>query len=163
MADWQISRPTGHCDGSGKELLPGEEYYGALIETDEGLQRKDFSAEYWRANNPQVYCHWKSVMVSQDEKKKLFIDDDMLMAFFERLASETDQNKIDLRFVLMLVLMRKRLLKYLGSRVDNGVEIWKLKNMQSKDEVEVVNPALAEDKIEQLSEQIGQIMQGELE
>jgi hypothetical protein len=92
----------------------------------------------------------------------MFIGDDMLMAFFERLGAETDQEKINFRFVLTLVLMRKRILKYEDSRNDDDVEVWKLRVTGTQDTVEVVNPHLGEEQIEQLSSQMGEILQCEL-
>ncbi len=93
----------------------------------------------------------------------MFIDDDMLMAFFDRLGTETDPEKINFRFVLTLVLMRKRKLKYDNSRTEDGKEIWQLKVAAQQRTVEVVNPNLTEDKIEELSSQVGQILQVELD
>ena len=161
MADWEIHKPLGTCTGTGKVIEPDEEYIATLFETPEGMQRKDYCIEYWNANKPQVYCYWKSVMPKPDQKKKLFIDDNMLMAFFERMATETDIEKLNFRFVLTLILMRKRLLKYDSTKNEDGKEIWFLK-VTGKDQIEqVLNPQLAEDKIEQLSEQLGQILQVE--
>lgn len=163
MAEWHISKPLGKCFGSDAEIQQGQEYYGALIETDDGFERRDYSVEYWQQNQPSVYCYWKSVLPDSQQKRKIFIDDDMLLAFFERLADENDQEKIDFRFVLMLVLMRKRKLKYQGTKRQDDREIWELKNMRDKEIVSVINPHLDEERIEQLREQMGQIMQGELE
>ncbi len=163
MAEWQISKPLGVCAGSGLQINPGNQYYGALIEGQEDLERQDFSVEFWQKNKPDVYCYWKTTMPDETLKKKIFVDDDMLMSFFERLEDETDQEKADFRFVLMLVLMRKRLLKYLGSRKSDAGEIWQLKKMSTKETIEVLNPELSEDSIGQLRDKIGQIMQGELE
>ena len=98
-------------------------------------------------------------MEDPQQKKKMFIDDDMLMAFFERLAEESDQEKIDFRFVLTLILMQKRKLKYLGSEVRDEKEHWKLRVAGQGREVEVVNPHLSEDQIEDLSAHMGQILQ----
>lgn len=163
MAEWDINRPLGQCAGTGKIIEPEEEYFAALVETDEGLERKDFCAEFWQQNQPGVYCFWKSKMPLPNQKKKMFIDDDMLMAFFERLAAETDPDKINFRFVLTLVLMRKRKLKYDNSRSEDGKEIWQLKIAGRGETVEVVNPHLTEEKIEELSSQIGEILQVELD
>ena len=162
MAEWEINRPLGECAGSGKAIEPGEEYFAALVETAEGIKRRDFCAEFWQQSPPEVYCFWKSKMPLPNQKKKLFIDDDMLMAFFERLGTETDPDKINFRFVLTLVLMRKRKLKYDNSRSEDGKEIWQLKVAAQQRSVEVVNPNLTEDKIEELSSQLGQILQVEL-
>jgi hypothetical protein len=163
MDEWEIDKPVGQCRGTGKQIEPGEEYFGALVETDEGLKRQDFCADYWKEQRPNVFCYWKTKLPHPDQKKQIFIDDEMLMAFFERLAKETEQEKINFRFVLALVLMRKRRLKYDSSRIEDGKEIWRLRIAGGdKEFVEVINPHLDEVQIEQLSSQIGQILQVDL-
>ncbi len=95
----------------------------------------------------------------------MFVDDQMLMTFFERLEKETDQEKVNFRFVLTLILMRKRLLKYDESRTEDGKEIWRLRipgDKSADNKVEVVNPHLDEEQIEQLSSQIGEILHTDL-
>jgi len=159
MADWTINKPLGECCGTGRQIEPGEEYFGALVEGEEGLERRDFSAEYWEKEKPAVFCFWKTKLADPDEKKELFVSDEMLMAFFERLANETDPEKINFRFVLALVLMRKRRLKYDGTRMDGTSEIWSLRVVGQKELVEVANPHLDDEQIELLTSQIGQILQ----
>jgi len=165
MSDWEVNKPLGQCFGSGRKIEHGEEYFGALVVAEEGLQRQDFCAEYWESEKPDVFCHWKTKLPEPGQKKQLFVDDQMLMTFFERLARETDQEKIDFRFVLTLILMRKRLLKYDESRTEDGKEIWRLRipgDRSAEGLVEVVNPHLDEEQIEQLSSQIGEILHPDL-
>jgi hypothetical protein len=162
MADWEINKPLGLCSGSGRKIESGEEYYGALVEAEQGLLRRDFSAEFWEREKPQAYCFWKTKLAPPNEKKELFISDDMLMAFFERLANEAEPEKVSFRFVLALVLMRKRRLKYDSTKMDGAREVWRLKMAGDKNLVEVVNPHLNEGQIEQLTSQIGQILQADL-
>lgn len=160
MADWEIKKPLGQCFGTEKPFEPGQTYYGALVETDQGLERRDYSVDYWQEHTPQVYCYWKSRMAHPEQKKKLFIDDEMLMAFFDRLADETEPEKINFRFVLTLILMRKRKLKYESTEIDaDGNEIWILRVTGQDRMATAVNPHLSEDQIEQLSGQMGQILQ----
>jgi len=163
MADWEIERPLGQCCGTGQRIEPGQQYVAALVETEQGLQRRDFCREYWDRNQPQVYCYWKTTMPQPDQKRQIFVDDHMLLAFFERLAEETDPEKVAFRFVIALVLMRKRRLKYDSARTENKTEIWRLRVVGAdKEFVEVKNPRLDDDRIEQLSSQIGRILQVEL-
>ncbi len=105
MGKWEIDKPLGRCYGTGKKIEYGEEYFAALVETDQGLARRDFCADYWQAEKPDVFCYWRTKLPEPGQKKKVFIDDEMLMAFFERLAEETEQEKINFRFVLAFVLM----------------------------------------------------------
>ena len=159
MADWQINKTFGQCTGTGREFEIGEEYFAALVQGQEGLERRDFSAEYWNEEKPAVYCFWKTKMPNPEQKKKVFIDDAMLMTFFDRLAEETEQEKINFRFVLTLILMRKRKLKYDSCKIEDGNEVWTLK-VTGQDRFEkVINPHLTEDQIEGLTSQMGQILQ----
>jgi len=162
MTEWEIDKSLGRCFGTGRKIEAGEQYFGALIETEEGLRRRDFCVDYWQSQKPEVYCFWKTKLAEPNQKRRIFIDDQMLMAFFERLSKETEQEKINFRFVLALILMRKRLFKYDSSRVDGGKEIWRLKVTGEKEFVEVINPHLTEEQIEQLSSQLGTILQVEL-
>ncbi len=162
MGEWEVDKPLGQCYGTGRKIERGEEYFGALIEIDEGLQRRDFCADYWESEKPNVFCYWRSKLPHPDQKKQIFVDDEMLMAFFERLENETGQEKVNFRFVLALILMRKRRLKYDATRVENAKEIWRLRIVGGKEIVEVINPHLDEEQVEQLSSQIGQILQTDL-
>jgi len=162
MDEWEIDKPLGQCHGTGRKIEHGEEYFGALVETEEGLQRRDFCADYWETEKPEVFCYWKTRLPEPGQKKPMFVDDEMLMAFFERLARETEQEKINFRFVLALVLMRKRRLKYESSESQGDQEIWRLRVAGDKEIVEVINPNLDEEQIEQLTSQIGEILQADL-
>jgi len=162
MSEWEINRPLGQCSGTERKIEYGEEYFAALVETDQGLQRRDFCADYWESQKPDVFCYWRTKLPESGQKKQLFVNDQMLMAFFERLEKETEQEKIDFRFVLALILMRKRLLKYDATRNENDTEIWRLRIVGDKNIVEVINPHLDEEKIEHLSGQISEILQTEL-
>jgi hypothetical protein len=162
MDDWEIDKSLGQCCATGRAIQPGEEYYATLVQTEQGFARRDFCVDYWLEHKPTVFCYWKTKLPSPDQKKHLFIDDDMLMAFFERLGAETEQEKVNFRFVLALVLMRRRRLKYDSSKTDNGKDIWRLRLTGTQDFVEVVNPNLGEQQVAQLTTQIGEILQGEL-
>jgi len=162
MDEWEVSKPLGQCCGSDKKIEYGEEYFAALIETEEGLARRDFCADYWNNKKPNVFCYWKTKLPHPDQKKPIFVDEEMLMAFFERLERESEQEKVNFRFILALILMQKRRLKYDSTKTDGDKEIWRLK-VTGKDEfAEVINPHLDDEQIEQLTSQIGNILQTDL-
>jgi len=163
MDEWEIDKPLGQCYGTGKKIDYGEEYFAALVETEDGFERRDFCADYWQEQKPAVFCYWKSKLPQPGAKKQMFVDDEMLMAFFERLGKETEQEKVNFRFVLAMILMRKRRLKYDSSKMEDGKEVWRLRIVGGdKEFVEVVNPHLDEEQITQLQSQVGEILQVEL-
>jgi len=163
MATWEIYKPLGECAATGTKIEFGDEYYGALVDGEEGLVRKDFCVPYWEQDHPSVYCHWKTRLPHPNQKKKVFVDDEMLLAFFDRLENDTQPERVNFRFVLGLILMRKRRLKYESSQTVEGHEIWTLKVTGETRRVHVDDPHLDEEQIEQLSEQMGQVLHADLE
>ena len=82
MAEWEIDRPSGQCFGSSRSIGPGEEYFAVLVETEQGLERRDFCLQFWQEQKPEVYCYWKTKFPDPQQKKQIFVDDEMLMTFF---------------------------------------------------------------------------------
>ena len=162
MEQWDIQRSGGTCAGTGRQLEPGEEYYATLIDEQDSFERKDFSVEYWQEHRPEVFSYWKTMVPLPSEKKKLFVDNDVLINLFERLADEKEPVRVNFRFVLALILMRKRLLKYEDSYRKDGGEIWKMRFVRETHIHEVVNPHLEEEQIEQVSRELSTILQGDL-
>ena len=163
MSDWEIARSAGECFGTGEQIEYGQEYFAALVESEEGLVRRDFCSDYWERQKPDVFCYWKTKLPESGKKKELFVDEEMLISFFERLAQETESEKVNFRFVLGLILMRKRRLKYDSTKIEGGNEIWRLRVVGGdRDFVEVLNPQLDEEEIADLSSQVGEILQVEL-
>jgi len=162
MEQWQVQRCAGICAGTGRKLLPGEEYYAALIDKQTCFERKDYGLDYWQQHQPEVFSYWKTRMPLPNQKKKLLVDDGVLINLFERLAQENDAVKINFRFVLALILMRKRLLKYEDSYRQGVMEIWKMRFVRDSRVQEVTNPRLSDEQIQQVSQELSAILQGEL-
>ena len=161
MEQWQVERSTGRCSGTDGILEPGQEYYAALIDKQDHFERCDYCCDYWDQAHPQVFSFWKTRVPLPAEKKKLLVDDAVLMNFFERLADESDQLKVNFRFVLALILMRKRRLKYEESHRQGDQEIWRMRVAGQKEIHEVINPRLDDEQIQQVSQELSAILQGD--
>lgn len=190
---YEIPRASGVCASTGRELAPGEAYYAALVEISDaerqaaeqrgeapnplGVKRLDYSAAAWesgdRPGDEAVFCHWKSTVPQPEEKKKLFVDNAVLMNLLERLAEAAQEDKLAFRYVIALILMRKKLLRYDGAEKRSDGEWWMLtpKLDLSKGPLgkwhpdvtyRVLDPKLDEAKIEQVTVQLGQILETDL-
>ena len=162
MEQWEIQRGAGVCAGNSRQLEPGEEYFAALIDKKDSFERVDYCCEYWDEHQPEVFSFWKTQVPLPSQKKKLFVDDSVLINLFERLAEEKDQLKINFRFVLALILMRKRLLKYEDTDRRENLEIWQMRFVREKDIHQVINPHLDDEQIQQVSQELSSILQAEL-
>ncbi len=158
--DWEVQHPTGTCTISGRTLVEGEEFYTVLFEEGESFRRADFSLDAWDGPPEGAFCHFKSRVPIKQKRRRLLADDDVLVSFFARLATETEPIRVQFRFVLALILMRKRILRYEGSKSEDGVETWRMTLPRDGSEHAVVNPKLTDDQISGVSEQLTAILHG---
>ena len=95
---------------------------------------------------------------SDDEVKRVFVDDAVLCELFERLGGVVEEPKLAFRFLLGLILMRKRLVVYESSRVEEGKEVWTVRPRGREDKLDLVNPKLDEARMVEVSQQLGEIL-----
>lgn len=165
---WDIGRFTGRCASTGAELVPGSTSIVALVENLEDpstpLARVDYSEDGWaRSPHPGVIAFWRSVVAAPEAKRRGFVDDQTLLDLFERLGGDERPHRVRFRFVLMLLLVRKKLLRVVGTESSGGTEIWSvLPKGAAEGEApqQVVNPKLAEDELKEITDQLGEVLDG---
>lgn len=132
-----------------------------------GLKRLDISMASWqKGQRPNgLFGHWKTVVAEPGQAKRLFVDDQVLMNLFDRLSQTDQPQRLAFRFVLALILMRKRLLKYEGSekqQTEQDLQEWWLMTPKGHtDPIPVLNPQLDEEQVQQVTEQLGEILEAQ--
>lgn len=163
QGQYEIAKPLGKCAVSGDDIAPNSKFMAALKETPTGFERLDISLPAWESfAKSDLVAYWQAVMPEANKVKKLLVDDTVLCELFERLADVEEPSKVSFRFVLGLILMRKRLLTYETSRHEGGKEIWTVKLKGREKSGEMVDPKLTEDQLGEVTQQIGQILNSEL-
>lgn len=161
-SDWEISRATGKCVATGRELAEGEVYYAALFETAEGFERRDYSTDGWQGVPEGCFCHFKTRMPTRGRKPAtIAVDTGLLVTLFCRLEDDDSPMRQKFRFVLALLLMRKRLLRMDKSDRQDNQEIWHMRLATDKSIHQVVNPNLSNAEIERLSAQMTALLSGD--
>jgi len=163
MAEFEVAKTTGQCCVTGRTFEPGDVFYSALFETKEGFERRDYAEAVWEGPPAEAICHFKTRLLEKEARKKTFVDDDVLVNFFQRLADASDSGKLRFRFVIALILLRKRILKYEQSIRDGDREAWIVRLMKDKSTHRVVNPVLDETEVEALITEIGTILHGDFD
>jgi len=159
---YSVAKPGGRCGVSGREIAPGERFYAALRETPAGFERVDVAAECWDGfDRSGLLAFWHATMPEPDARKPLFVDDTVLCELFERLAEVEEPVKRNFRFVLGLILMRKRLLSYESTRRDERGEWWVVKLKGREQPLEMLNPHLDEEQTREVSGQLSEVLNAE--
>ncbi len=162
--DWSVSRTTGQCAVTGRTLEEGEAFYAVLVETPEGFERKDYCESSWDGPPEGAFCYWRSrVPVRSAKAAPLVVDVALLTELFLRLEDEAVEIKQQLRFVLALLLMRKRQFRLAGTVREDGREYWRMLRLADKSEHKVLNPKIDEATIERLSSQLTAILSGDVD
>ena len=156
---YEVTRPQGRCTVCSQEIAGDVRFMAALIETPAGFQRSDTCLRCWdKFDRVNVIAFWQTQMPRPEQKKRLFVDDTVLCELFERLAWVTEPPKLNFRFVLALVLMRKRLLIYESTRKDGEGEIWSVRLKGREDILDLLNPKLDESQMKEVGDQLSQIL-----
>ena len=135
----------------------------ALRETPTAMERLDVCPACWAGfDKSGLLGFWQTTMPEPTAKKPIFVDDDVLCDLFERLGDVAEPAKLDFRFVLGLILMRKRRIAYESTRVQDQREIWSVRFKGREDLLDLVNPRLSEQQVAQVSTQLGEILNGDL-
>ena len=147
--------------------------------------RIDFCEKCWsEGQRPAppltMFSYWRTIVPIPEQKKKLLVDDSVLMDVFTRMEDKKEPQEIRFRFVLALILMRKRLLKYEatdpapantdpspggGQSPDPSPkppETWRMIPRGSDKPVEVINPHLDAAQITEVSQQLSAILAEEV-
>ena len=136
-------RPIGKkCAATGKDLVPGERCFSVLAEKEGELQRMDFSEEGWKGPPEGALGVWTCIVPKPAEVRHEPLDTTALMTCFEQLTEEASPAREGLRYILALLLVKKKRLRLEGSRTEGEDEYLQLAGAHGEGACEVrdLNP-----------------------
>lgn len=120
-AGYEIGRAGHRCAATGRALAPGEAVVAVLVEDTEAerMTRLDFDAEAWDSgarpgSGVPVYGFWRTRVPEPNAKRGHVIDAEGLVDLFEQLEESDIEERRTLRYLIALVLIRRRELVYEG-------------------------------------------------
>jgi len=116
MLDFEIQRCTRRCAKTDRELKPGETFYTVLVAEEAEVVRYDYSEEAWDGPPEDVIGWWKSQMAEPNAKKVNWAPNDVMLHYFQQLDGQDD--KEDVRYVLTLLMIRRRILRLEETETD---------------------------------------------
>jgi hypothetical protein len=118
LLDFEVQRCARRCAATDRALEPGDECYSILEVKGAEVIRKDYCPEGWSGAPEGVFGWWKSRVPEPTAKKIKLAPNDVLLELFDQLADRLDQ--ADLRYVLTLLLIRRRVLRLEEVSVGNS-------------------------------------------
>jgi hypothetical protein len=158
MLDYQIQPNTRRCSVTGRELQPGEQVYSVLLDEAGKFVRKDYSGEAWQGPPQGAFSFWVGRVAANDKKRRPPIDDEVLLDCFQRLEGQLEPERVKFRFVLGLLLMRRRRFKFEETKKEDGEEVLYLRCAQTGAHHRVVNPNLTEEEMASVQQDVFQAL-----
>ena len=158
MTDYQIQPNTRHCAVSGRELRPGEKFYSVLVQEGGKLARRDYAAEAWQGPPAGAFSFWCGLVPAAEQGRKLRIDDDLLADCFQRLEGHAEPAQVNFRYVVALLLMRRKRFRFEEARVEDGHEVLRMHCTRTGTEYDVVNPGLNEEEMNNVQDEVFKVL-----
>jgi hypothetical protein len=121
MNEWDIKSPGNACTATTKPFAEGEKFYSILIWKDGVYERLDFCEEAWKQRNEniQTLSSWHSIFKPAPVITEALKKDDA-ESLLRRFMQEADDSHRNARYILALMLERKRILKPIDRQTVNG-------------------------------------------
>jgi hypothetical protein len=158
MTEYQIQPNTRRCAATGRELRPGETFYSVLLDDGTRFVRQDYGHEAWHGPPAGAFSFWSGRVPAEQPSQRLRIDDDLLAECFQRLEGQTDPGRVNFRYVVALLLMRRKRLKFAEARTANGQEVLRLRCTRTGAEYDVVNPGLSEEEMGAVQDEVFKVL-----
>jgi hypothetical protein len=163
--EWKIAKPGEGCAECKAPFKIEQAYYSALVQTPESLQRLDYCADCFQQKRPEnVYYFWKSVRPdpendTRNKVRKPVLDIDFVTDFFKRLEDDNGPQKVAFRYILALMLARKKVLIAEGKSKDaSGQDVHIFREKRGGQSHKVFEPSLSEEEIASVSTELGTLL-----
>ena len=160
MTDYEIQGPTRVCAATGRELKPGDRFYGVLVEDGGKLVRRDYAADAWSGPPAAALAYWSGKVPAADNKpRKPVVNDELLLDCFERLKDSADPDGLNFRYVAALLLMRRKRFKFEDAfRDEVGRDVMLVRDARGGAVHQVADPRLTDDQVAAVQAEVFRVL-----
>src|SRR5262245_58823963 len=158
MVDYDIQRCSRRCTASDRELKNGEVGYSVLGAEGAEVVRRDYPAEGSPGPPETAIGWWKATVVDPNAGRMSWAPNDVMLHYFERLLE--DPTAEDARYVLALLLVRRRVLRLEGNETDAaGRPVLVLYCSRNEAEYRVPEVAPTPERAAAIQQQLAELLQ----
>lgn len=162
QTDWTIQSRSGRCAVTGRDFAEGEFFYTLLYRERDGFRREDISEEAWRGRQGDSdaaapYSFWRTKfeatpIVPETLAKETAED------LLRRYMSGQDEGHANARYILALMLERKRLLKQIEAKEEVHGRTLVYEHVKTGEVFVVPDPGLRLDQVEAVQGEVAALL-----
>jgi len=162
MSSWKIRRLRGECAKCERAFETDGERILTQVRLDgDDLVREDHHPECWE--EPADAIFWWATRFAVKAKSTLALDFELIERLFFQLEGRAEEKIRELRYLLCLMLMRKRRLKLVKVHRGKEGEAMLVRQPRRKQEWRVFVYDFEPERIEVLRGELSSLLDGELE
>lgn len=163
LQQWNIRSCAHECAVTGRPFEDGEKHYTAIYFDTEanGYVRRDVSLKAWEQelSERKPFSFWKSVYVKHaPEARPEIASKESAMGLLQRLIEEDESYTENARYILALMLERKRILSPTAAKETEQGRMLFYENKKTGEAFVIRDPELRLDEIESVQEEVATLL-----
>jgi hypothetical protein len=154
VMEFEIAAPARICSVTGRELQSGDAVVSVLMESEGKFVRSDYAAEAWSEPPTGAIAWWPGRIPTSTKPKKPSYNEDVLLDLFRHLSESVDPSRVNFRYVVALLLMRRKRLKFEDLRKVNGQDVLIVRDAKTGMKYDAVDPRLDETAIAGVQDEV---------
>jgi len=160
--DWNIRSRAEVCDATGKPFQEGEIFYTALFREEDEFRRADLCEDAWNARSsdpaaPVAFSSWRSKFEAPAPPPPEPLPRDDAEGMLRRLLESNDPAHVNTRYLLAVMLERKRILRPQPS-VEKGFLVYE--HARTGETFLIIDPALSLADLVAVQEEVSALLSG---
>ncbi len=158
--DWDIKTRASRCALTDRPFGEGEFFYTLLFRDKDGFSRQDLSEQAWgeRNDNIQPFSFWRSKFEPAPPPPAEPLAKETAEDLLRRYMGQEDASHGSVRYILAVMLERKRILKQIDTRQEGGVKTLIYENTRTGEVFVIPDPQLRVDQIDAVQKEVAALL-----
>jgi hypothetical protein len=156
LSDWEIKARSRYCAQTEEAFDDGATIYTLLFRDRAGFRREDISEIAWQQIKESVepFSFWKSKFQAKPPTLPEPMPKESVEELLRKLVSEDLPEHLNARYVLAILLERKRILKQVDIRESAEEKILIYEHVKTGEAFIIADPRLRLDQLDSVQEEI---------
>lgn len=160
--EWSIQGRAHQCAATGRPFAEGEQFYTLLFDEPAGYRREDLSEEAFKArpgDAPQPFSFWRMTYAPPPPPPALPLGRESAEDLLRRYMADASPEHAPVRFLLAVMLERKRILKEIEAREAPDGQLTRIYEHSKTGEVLVIpDPQLRLDQLGEMQTELAALL-----
>jgi len=162
LSEWQIKSRAHACARSQYPFSEGDVIYTLLFRDESGFRREDISEQAWRSCHESVrpFSFWKSTYENPSPPPPEPLQKESVETHLRQLIQEDQPEKANARYILALMLERKKTLRQVDVRETGDERILIYEHAKTGEVFLILDPKLRLDQLDSVQTEVYAFLSG---